>query len=266
MKKIISVVVILLFIGLAFVPSINNANISAGNVDNLFIDFIGLNNEKTYEHTLSSSQINEIYKMLDTQVKYLKNVSNIQESFYIIMDTIKNLESYGLIENKDVKYFYNGFQKEDNLSRLEKSINSNPTNFPIKNLFCFLIVNNTSEDSNHEIGIASIGFFFFFITAMALIYFNDNWELAFWLTIPTLLFGLIGVPAFFYNIFSPLKFWVIVVMNTHSESWSLGLFGFRYIKNIEYLIGFKGIRIRALDKTKYYIGHALALFNLSEIE
>ncbi|UCD12973.1 MAG: hypothetical protein JSW60_05245 [Thermoplasmatales archaeon] len=256
MKKLLTVAVILLFIGVAFAPSITIATHQSTDTNKIQVDFIGLNNEKSYISELSSSEVIEIKNMLDAQTELLEKATTLNNSLPIIKDCYTKLETYGLIKKSDTSLLFDTFLRYCDtkfFDRIEKLL---PVGFNFDEIFSFLILRD--KDRPTEISIFSIpGFIFLYLAAYAA--FNHEYYAA---MIFGYLFLMFGVPFILINIVSPLKFWVLV-RPYNGEIWSIGLNGYQHFKNLygdTDIIGFKGLRIRIpIAKSYYYIGHAMAI-------
>ena len=251
MKKGIIVGIILLFIGIAVSPSINVAAEKNSDDTTISVEFVGLNDKKSYSYEVSSSQVMDIKSMLDTQTKLLENATTSQESFDIIKDTCVKLEAYGLIEKNDVQRFVELYRLYDNpraLGKLQKLLDNSSF---IQNIFAFVIFHATGSIT--ELGLLSLPGVLSIYLALACKFHGNILLALFCLYLGAMLLG----PSLIYNKISPLKFWVIL-LPAESESWSIGLKGFQYDSS-SFAIGFKGLRIKLPNDESYYIGHTLLL-------
>jgi hypothetical protein len=250
-KKGIAVGVILLFIGIAVSPSVNVAAEKNPDDTTITVEFVGLNDKKSYSSEVSSAQVLEIKSMLETQTTLIENAATSQESFDIITETCVKLESYGLIEKNDVQCFVELSHRYDNsraVGKLQKFLDNNSF---IQNIFAFVIFHATGGVT--DLGLLSLPGVLFIGSALAYKFHGNILLALFCLFLGAILAG----PSLIYNKVSPLKFWVIL-LSLHSESWSIGLKGFQY-QTGSLAIGFKGLRIKLPGEESYYLGHTLLL-------
>jgi hypothetical protein len=101
MKKIISVVVILLFIGLAFAPSIN-ANVGKEELVEFTTEICGLNGGKQTVK-LTQQQADEVEALFNTIREQLNVTESREETEEIFKDAVVELDKYGLLGGLSVK-------------------------------------------------------------------------------------------------------------------------------------------------------------------
>ena len=105
MKKLLVVGVIVLFLGLAFAPSIN-ANISKTSVDSELVEFTtevcGLKGGK-HTVSLSKEEAEEVENLIDDIERRLDEVETREETVEIFNEAIVELDKYGLLGSLSVK-------------------------------------------------------------------------------------------------------------------------------------------------------------------
>jgi len=120
MKKLLSVGVIVLFLGLAFAPSIN-ANISKSSIDSELVEITtevcGWDGEK---HTVSLSKEDalEVEQLIDDIERRLDEVETLEETVEIFNEAVVELDKYGLLGGLSVKQaqrFVSGFNSNSRL-------------------------------------------------------------------------------------------------------------------------------------------------------
>ena len=134
-------------------------------------------------------------------------------------------------------------------------------------MICLLSMKTTSPGNDVTFGLLTLPSVVLFLIFMAGMFHFNNLELAMLVAIPLLLSAIVGIPSLIFNYFSPLLLWSVVVINSGYEGSSLGLKGLQSINgNLDYLIGYKGIRIWIpvgnYDDISFYLGHALATVSL----
>ena len=104
-KKALAVAVILLFIGLAFAPSIN-ANISKESLEDELVEITteicGLNGGK-HTVSLSKEDAEEVEKLIDDIERRLDEVETREEAVEIFNEAVVELDKYGLLGDLSVK-------------------------------------------------------------------------------------------------------------------------------------------------------------------
>jgi len=285
MKKLISVAVILLFIGLAFAPSIN-ANISKEELVEFTTEVCGLNGGKQTVK-LTQQQADEVEVLFNLIREQLNATESREEAEEIFKDAVVELDKYGLLGGLSVKQAQRlvlGLDVFEKNSRLLDYLKNVPL---IKNMNIFCLI---SGKSDYSIILTPLNFVIFFL--LVLFYgrvlvswsllgeFAPNlWEfitdifgdflsgsvlfrLAFYvglelisLVLPWSFFGLIHF-GWIHRDF--MGSWPIP-----SEGWtySMGLFGHKnwtgeYFGNA---IGFTGLNIKYDLISHYYLGHSVYL-------
>jgi len=148
MKKLISVAVILLFIGLAFAPSIN-ANVGKEELVEFTTEVCGLNGGKQTVK-LTQQQADEVEALFDSIREKLNATESREEAEEIFKDAVVELDKYGLLGGLSVKqaqrlvtgpYFKEGFLRIFEKLKVDTLKTSNNSN-----LFC-LISSKTQSSS-----------------------------------------------------------------------------------------------------------------------
>jgi len=105
-KKGLVVAVILLFIGVAFAPSIN-ANISKASIESELVEITtevcGINGVKPNTVSLSKEDVDEVEKLIDDIERRLDNVETREETVEIFNEAVVELDKYGLLGGLSVK-------------------------------------------------------------------------------------------------------------------------------------------------------------------
>ncbi len=106
MKKLLTVGVIVLFLGLAIAPSIN-ANISKTSIDSELVEITtevcGLNGVTPNTVSLSKEDADEVEKLIDDIERRLDNVETREETVDIFNEAVVELDKYGLLGGLSVK-------------------------------------------------------------------------------------------------------------------------------------------------------------------
>jgi len=247
--KTLALGIIVLFIGVAIVPSINTIAYQSSNKNIVKVEFIGINHNKSYSSNMTLSEVIELKKILDAQAKTLSN-EPLETMKYIFT----KLEISGLMEKNDTKLLVDLYQKNINFEKILKSNRLMQSSDDHSNIFCYLILHAYSGGD-----ISFISYFGAFLILLSyLCIYNNFIFLAFGLlALGILLF----VPSFIYNKISPLKFCVRIDCPDPNDLYSIGLRGLvnlfdKYIM----VFGFRGIKISLPNVNEsYYIGHAMAI-------
>jgi len=266
-KKGLVVSVILLFISLAVAPSINFSVVKASN-DNELVEVTteacGIKGFGNTTVKLTKQQYQNLEQYLVDFRARLNQTTTKEEAVPIFKEAVVELNKYGLLPKgmsvekaqKFVTMLYQGncnFEKLSNCAKFPKS------GLTFSNIFCLLLLHCDSTEYNVEFGLLSLPFLFFFALFFIFSFHFYNIQLALLFLIPTIISAIIGVPSLLFNRISPLKFWVIAVIGSYNQAWSIGLMGYQKINNSTLLIGFKGLRIILPDKSGYDIGQAMAI-------
>jgi len=265
----VSVGVILVFIGAAIAPGINFNIIKASNDNDLVEVTTQACGVKRFGNTtvkLTREQYQNLEQYLVDFRARLNQTTTREEAVPIFKEAVVELNKYGLLPkgmsvDQAKKFVTMSYQGNSKVEKLRHSPKLPKAGFAFRNIFCLLLLHSDSTEYDTEWGLLSLPFIFFFPLFFWNMWHFYNVELALLFLIPTLLSAIIGVPSMLYNLISPLKFWVIVLLGSTNQAWSIGLMGYQQIYNSNSLIGFKGLRIRLLDRTEYYVGHALAIIS-----
>ncbi len=101
-KKGLAVAVILLFIGVAFAPSINANTHNDDNLVEFDVEFCGLGKKHTVQ--LTQQEADEVELLFDDIQQQLENVESREESEEIFNDAIVELDKYGLLGGLNVRF------------------------------------------------------------------------------------------------------------------------------------------------------------------
>jgi hypothetical protein len=163
LKKEMVVAVILLFIGLAFTPSIN-ANISKASIDNELVEFTtevcGLKAGK-HNVQLTREEAEEVENLIDDIKIRLDGVETREETVEIFNEAVVELDKYGLLGGLNVKQaqklITRGFQNKRMSQFLVNIIPRFLGLSDFENIFCLLFVAITQ--SHWIIGEINMPFF-----------------------------------------------------------------------------------------------------------
>jgi len=283
MKKLISVAVILLFIGLAFAPSIN-ANISKEDLVEFTTEVCGLNGGKQ-TIKLTQQQADEVESLFDSIREQLNTSESREQAEKIFKDAVVELDKYGLLGGLSVKQ-----AQRLVLGRIHKPISGKIVVGTIpkvsvtfddnENLFC-LLIGKTSYTTCFQKPIQT----FFLHLGMISYFFNlqkmGSWFLLFWILPFIILYDIplgislkigLGICDFedYHSI--PARGWIITFGLNGKRNWNNTFYGhlpqFLGIPiigipngGLSYpaVIGYTGLKILTNDKimTFSYLGSAL---------
>ncbi len=153
MKKLISVTVILLFIGLSFAPSIN-ANVSKEELVEFTTEVCGLNGGKQTVK-LTQQQADEVEALFDSIREQLNTTESREEAEEIFKNVVVELDKYGLLGGLSIKQaqklVVNGYQDSRTMKIPERIISKFQNNN--SNYFCLIVgaTNGTNFDSQLEL-------------------------------------------------------------------------------------------------------------------
>jgi len=146
MKKLISAIVILLFIGLAFAPSIN-ANVGKEELVEFTTEVCGLNGGKQTVK-LTQQQADEVEALFNSIRERLNATESREEAEEIFKDAVVELDKYGLLGGLSVKQAQRlvtgGFYNSKLINTIEKRIKNNHIYSENADFFC-LIIGKTSS-------------------------------------------------------------------------------------------------------------------------
>jgi hypothetical protein len=280
-KKGLVVAVILLFIGIAFAPSIN-ANVSKASIDSELVEFTtelcGLNGAMPNTVSLSKEDAEEVEKLIDDVKRRLDNVETREETVDIFNEAVVELDKYGLLGGLSVKQAQRlvtgGYQNRRAMKVLEKLYSRNQENSDNTNLLCLI---------TGEFDVASVCFQHLIASIIPLLItltgiFFLSWNfLRFWINM-FLCYAHIGVAiGFGHNIGVdngwekwPAEGWIQTNGLSGVKNWNGSVYGHLTSKIVMFLpmiyyyvgcIGFTGIKVTIFGVEPYYyfIGSALAV-------
>jgi len=260
-RKWLAVGIILLFVGVTIVPTINFNTVKASTDDDLVevtTQACGIQGYGNTTVKLTREQYQNLEQYLVEFRARLNQTTTREEAIPIFKDAVVELDKYGLlpkgmsVENES-RFLRLVNQRFNNLEKLNISSEVSEASYGFYNVFCYVIVRTTPEDIMEwgplHFLLASPIYLGIFI---ALVF----PEMTFLISV---LEGLVNISVNLLKIltFSPLKFWVRLFGN-YNECWSIGLKGYKHSNTFVGAIGFKGLRIIFPTDT-YYIGHALAI-------
>ena len=294
-KKSLAVAVILLFLGVAFAPSIN-ANISKASIDSKLVEITteicGLNGGK---HTvqLTKEEAEEVEKLIDDIERRLDRTETREETVEIFNEAVVELDKYGLLGGMSVeqiqKLVTGRYQNQRVMKLLEIVFDNNQAN-DASNYLCLIIGETTGA---RLVGLVEIGCSAL-LYALFVIYFIS--ELAFELFVPILLeirSSIIALNNFYQNMTFPIIGGTGIISlggkrpssspgppleNYHAEGWvwTQGLNGnkswngtfygsIRSLKSPIYAYhtyyigatGFLGVKLTKDDGKEFFLGSAL---------
>jgi hypothetical protein len=220
MKKLVSVGVIVLILGLSFAPSINASIKKDKNLVEIttsYIDTISINSQKIKFSREDANRIKELFEICKERLGRADSFEDITEIFNCL---IQDLESFGLLPNKIT---FSGSQ--------QPTIQLDGPPYINRNICCRIIGNTTDTRFHHLLG-----------NLYQIIEFGH---------IETRGYGIYLIPAegwvWTYGLFG-IKLWEGAINGV-----------FLYPLNLMPLIGvigFRGIMIK-LDGLTYFTGHAL---------
>jgi hypothetical protein len=139
MKKILSMVVILLFLGIAVAPSINSSTIEDDLVE-LDVEFCGLGRKHTVQ--LTQQEVDEVEQLFEDIEQRLSSVETRDEAKIIFNEAVVELDRYGLLGGLSIRqaqnFVVNGYSKEQGFSIFEEISHKNSLQ-ELHNNFCCLI-------------------------------------------------------------------------------------------------------------------------------
>jgi len=140
-RKGLAIGVVLLFIGLAFAPSIN-ANAGKEELVDFTTEVCGLNGGKQTVK-LTQQQADEVEVLFDSIRKQLNATESREEAEEIFKDAVVALDKYGLLGGLSVKQaqrlLYDDLQNNKIIDSIEKSVRNIQDNNDFTNSFCFII-------------------------------------------------------------------------------------------------------------------------------
>jgi hypothetical protein len=258
MKKILVIGIILLFIGVAVAPSINQSVVIASTDDDLVevtTQSCGINGYENTTVKLTREQYQNLKGYLVEFSARLNQTTAREEAIPIFKNAVVELDTYGLlpkgmsVEN-ELRFLSLINQGLENIEKLH--IFSKLSQAHLHNVFCFVQLQTTGD-------VLEWGPLQYLISFPAYL-----WVLVFFMlpemtVLISFLDALTKVSTKLIEIltYSPLKFW-LTVHGTSDECWSIGLMGYKHSKITYSMYGFKGLRVIFPNET-YYFGHALAI-------
>ena len=262
--------IILLFVGLSVSPGLNNNIVKASyknNIVELKIQTCGIEgyDEKIVE--ISREKCKNLENYLDSFQERLNQTKTREEAIQVYKDAIIELDKYGLLpigmSVETVQKLVTESQLDPNVEKLMELLKKSPLDLGLNNVLCLLAMKSVSPGNDVTFGFLTIPSVILFMICMGGLFHFNNLELAMLVAIPLLLTALVGIPSLIFNYFSPILLWSIVVINSVYEGTSIGLKGVQSINGLNYLIGYKGIRIwipvGGYDDNSFYLGQALAV-------
>ena len=157
-KKGLAITVILLFIGVAFAPSIN-ASVVNDDLVEFDVEFCGLGKKHTVQLTQQEGE--EIELLFDEIHERLNEVETREEAEEIFKEAVVELNKYGLLGVLSVgrakKLVTGKFQKQDMINKLESVIDNNLGVFNSNSNMMCLISGKTTETRFFPLTPAIIG-------------------------------------------------------------------------------------------------------------
>lgn len=101
MKKALTFTVILLFLGVAFAPSIN-ANVTQNELVEFDVEFCGLGKKHTVK--LTQQEADEVEQLFDDIEQRLSEVETREETIEIFKEAIVELDKYGLLGGLSIRH------------------------------------------------------------------------------------------------------------------------------------------------------------------
>ena len=239
-RKGLAVAVILLFIGVAFAPSIN-ANVVKDDFVELDVEFCGLNKKHLVQ--MNKREYNEVKLILTDFDNKISNAKSSEDGLDLIKNVLIELKPYNLFGNVELETIEDLIFGNYIISQFGEKIDRF-TDYGT-NLLC-LIAGNV-----HGVFIDGLSWL--------LILFIDGFSGIFyppiWLALIQLLLFISPIP----NI-NPIPIATTVLVGEDSKIYSLGLLGLQFYDNIYngIISGFSGIKISfPLSNRHYMIGVAL---------
>ena len=267
MKKLISVAVILLFIGLAFAPSIN-ANVGKEELIEFTTEVCGLHDgKKTVK--LTRQQADEVEALFDSIREQLNATESREEAEEIFKDAVVQLDKYGLLGGLGVKQAQRLLTSGYNNQIIEEFLNKTNIGLRVKRNYLCLLAGNTDYTSfdsflsNFFLGLSFlfIGFEVFVLLWMTSYYFDNLFPICLGHTIS------LGVQGTQWTY--PANGWVYTIGIIGVRKWEGDIIGDIRQGILDDLIGITGfVGIKIFDNTVndiFYMGFACRV-KLSELD
>ena len=140
MKKYLAVAVILLFIGLAFAPSIN-ANVGKETLVEFTTEICGLNSGKQ-KVKLTREKAEEVEGLFYSIKKQLNAIESMNEAEDIFKEAVIELDKYGLLGGLSVKQVLRlinrEYQKHRISNPIEELLMNKGEGKALENKYCFI--------------------------------------------------------------------------------------------------------------------------------
>jgi hypothetical protein len=250
-KKGLVVSVILLFIGVAVAPSINNFVVKASNDNDLVEVTSQACGIKGYGDTtvkLTREQYAEVVKLFDDIEMKLKTVKTREEAISIYNNAVVELDTHGLLPKgmnvqQAQRLMTMGYQKDHVITLLKKFSSKSK----IINLFCILSVKIKGYPGIENF-FSHLGFFFLILSIF--------------LGAPIQDIGFFLIDFAQFKMIRVLNYYFLNNGGTQESFSSFGLFGFvNGTSNLEKIHGFTGLQFYSENgEWNYYLlGSALAI-------
>lgn len=270
MKEDLAIAVVLFFIGAAVAPSIN-FNIVKASTDSDLLEVTtqacGIKGFGNTTVKLTRGQYQNLEQYLVEFSARLNQTTTREEAVPILKEAFMELNKYGLLPKgmsaEKAQKLVTTIQVDPKVEKLMDSLNLSQFHLAFGNVFCLLSMHAVSAGNDVIFGLLTLpSVILFMLFTMGMFHFN-NLNLAMLVAIPLLLSAIVGIPSLIFNMFSPLLLWTVIVINSGYQGVSLGLKGVQSInENLNWLIGFKGLRIwfpvSQYDEISFYLGQALA--------
>jgi hypothetical protein len=260
MKKILVIGIILLFIGVAVAPCINQSVVKASQDDDLVevtTQACGIKGYKDTTVKLTKEQYQNLEQYLVEFRARLNQTSTREEAAPIFKEAVVELDRYGLLPRGmsvgTAQRFVLGLNQnsvERLLSNRQKEIFPNCIN-----VFCLLFMTATRDSSPDSVSLLiTRSLVFLTAVALALIYAEYG--------VGRLLIGLL-VSELLLSLLNPFNFLNLVfIIGYTTKCYSFGLKGF--VGDTSYgptLIGYSGLILFPFSEKVYFMGSSLALTN-----
>jgi len=258
MKKLISVIVILLFIGLAFAPSIN------ANIQSDFVEFTtevcSLNGGKQTVK-LTQQQADEVESLFDSIREQLNTSESREQAEKIFKDAVVELDKYGLLGGLSIKQAQKLVSGGYNNPRMEEFLEKTRMGLRVKrNFFCLLAGNTDNTIFN--------GFLSNLLLVLSFLFIGFD------------VFVLLWMSSYYFSNFFPISVGHTISLGVHNVQWTypangwvytIGIIGVRQwegdiigdirqgiLDDLIGITGFIGIKINDnIDSDEFYMGFAL---------
>lgn len=213
---------------------------------------------------LTRQQCKNLTKYLETFNERLNQTKTRSDALTLFKDAVLELNKYGLLPSgmsieKAQQLVTNSYPRSSVKPVLK---HSEPSDMAIGNLFCLLSMKSNGETNDMVFGLLSLPMAVLLVYFLAALHFLSYPGIILALGILLAYSAIIGIPSFIFNLLSPLLLWSFVIANGVYSGWSLGLKGMQPItNNLDWVVGFKGLRIYIPGHLCIYLGQALATVN-----